>query len=899
MTRESSAIKTLDWVCLLILSVLPLIVFWPETTGREVWAAGDFSEYHVPSMAVASQLWRHHILPLWNPYLTGGTPLLAAQQSAVLYPLHIVLWLTMSPWSSMVWTVLIHFSLAGVFTFLFLRSLKLNPLPSTLGALVFTFSGFSMSQLGHLGSLRALPWIPLTLFSVNRWMETRKSRYLALIACSTGLLLLTGFPQVIVYALLLTGSYLLLIRPLGKSASLWALTAFALGFGLSMIQSYPTAAMWSTREFLRPGEGMYANAMSYSFHPAYLLTMLFPLARGCCFSEMVGYIGVAPLLLAFCGMLGLGEKEETTTRRFFTFWAGIALLLAFGRFLPLLAELIFHIPTYGSFGLVSKHMMEFDFSLAVLSAYGLEDLLKKRAFRRWNSPLNLSIYLFLVFVIFLAFRTPFTGDAVPTHWNPSFQEVGKPLLFLIASVLFIILARLTPRKWSILLAAVLILLGTGDTLDFGLKIYPRPGASPKFFSTSPATADYIHQQISNLNPARMIAFEASGVLLERSLAKNLLATNYNGLYSVESLLAHEGLQLRRFNQVFEGKIPPWGLVDNQAIDDVGFRRQLDLYGTRFLLIKSSDSSVLAKYFPRVLVTDQVTVFENRRAKPRLFVVAPPPTDSSGVKRFGPALEMVNHQLIRIRQNPQAAPQQVLLTWWKCREPLQENYALSIAYHSKKGELVQTTSHPLGSQVEGDSVPSSLWSCPGNYVDEFVLPEGFLRDREPTSTVEFQITGSSSSAKFHQLMVIESNRAVSESFPEDSSSDLSPLEEAARDEFGRMWSFNPGPGRTVQLTRYEGYSVEANVEFDSAGVLVHSTNDVSGWRAWIDDRETTIFRVDGYLQGISVPAGKHFVKFQYEPVSFKVGLTISGLSGLLLIGMCLLQRRPRPKHFEQE
>lgn len=58
----------------------------------------------------------------------------------------------------------------------------------------------------------------------------------------------------------------------------------------------------------------------------------------------------------------------------------------------------------------------------------------------------------------------------------------------------------------------------------------------------------------------------------------------------------------------------------------------------------------------------------------------------------------------------------------------------------------------------------------------------------------------------------------------------------------------------------------------------------GWKATIDGKETSIFRVDYTLRGVAVPKGKHTIEFKFEPQVVKTGSTIALFSS---IGMVLL------------
>ena len=58
----------------------------------------------------------------------------------------------------------------------------------------------------------------------------------------------------------------------------------------------------------------------------------------------------------------------------------------------------------------------------------------------------------------------------------------------------------------------------------------------------------------------------------------------------------------------------------------------------------------------------------------------------------------------------------------------------------------------------------------------------------------------------------------------------------------------------------------------------------GWHAYIDDTdtETPIIRTNYVLRGLSVPAGKHTIRFTFHPASFYIGKTLQMLAGLVLL-----------------
>jgi Bacterial membrane protein YfhO len=54
----------------------------------------------------------------------------------------------------------------------------------------------------------------------------------------------------------------------------------------------------------------------------------------------------------------------------------------------------------------------------------------------------------------------------------------------------------------------------------------------------------------------------------------------------------------------------------------------------------------------------------------------------------------------------------------------------------------------------------------------------------------------------------------------------------------------------------------------------------GWKAYIDEKETPIVKVNYLLRGLSVPAGNHKIRFEFKPDSYYTGAKLSLISGII-------------------
>jgi hypothetical protein len=93
-----------------------------------------------------------------------------------------------------------------------------------------------------------------------------------------------------------------------------------------------------------------------------------------------------------------------------------------------------------------------------------------------------------------------------------------------------------------------------------------------------------------------------------------------------------------------------------------------------------------------------------------------------------------------------------------------------------------------------------------------------------------------------------------------------------------------PAPTVRILQYHPEWVEIGVETRYPGVLVLGDAWFPGWRAQLDGARVSILRADLILRAVEMPPGSHRVRFEYRPLSFRLGLIASGLGVSVLAAL---------------
>jgi hypothetical protein len=343
-----------------------------------------------------------HGIPLWNPYLFGGLPYVAAMHGDIFYPTFLLRMLLPTD-VAMTWSFIIHLFLAGCFTYVFLRAWGLGFFPALLGGLAYMLGGpiASYAAPGHDGKLYVSALLPLGLWTLMKGIRDGRQWAWGLLALVVGLAVLSPHPQLLQYMLLTCGGFALYLAfasieqadgSLAKLERRVAVQRLGLAFGAVLLGALIGAVQYfPVREYVpfspRAGGRDYAYATTYSLPLEELFNMYLPQFTGI-LDQYWGrngihfhseYLGAGALMLA-----GAGLRSER--RGFRWFWIGaliVSVLWALGGSTPFYRLIYALVPGSKFFRAPSTILYVVAFSVAVLAALGTERLLAARVSVRY------------------------------------------------------------------------------------------------------------------------------------------------------------------------------------------------------------------------------------------------------------------------------------------------------------------------------------------------------------------------------------------------------------------------------------------------------------------------------------------------------------------------------------
>ncbi len=570
----------------------------------------------IPWRKIVIDQWKKGKIPLWNPFSFSGSPLAANIQAGAFYPLNIFFFALPFPAA---WTLIILFQpvLAGVFLYVYLRHRHMSQQASFLGAVTWSFSGFSIAWLTWGTIVHAALWLPVMLLSLDKLIfEKARTRWFFALVCAVSFALFAGHMQVAFYVILAAALYAvwqLQLLSEGARRRTAVRTLLCAGAAVLII----TSIQWVPLVRLVFSSGRLSELENWTragwFMPwQHLVQFLAPDFFGnpttlnywgeWNYGEFVGYVGIVPLLFA---ALAFTKKDRESA-----FWK-IVLLGSLVFLLPNpVAKLPykFYVPFISALQ-PTRLMVLVSFSLAVLAAFGLDRFLK--------FPKKSVVAVVLVFFFLIGGLWAYTSFSENVNLAVAKRNLILPTLMLVGGSVLTLLWRSYPlKRFSAVLLICIVGLMYIDLLRFGWKF--TPFTDTKYFFPKTAVIDFLQNQ---KKPFRVASTD-----------ERILPPNVSAYFGIESIEGYDPIIFKRYEEFVaaseRGKpdtTPPYGfnrIVTPHSLDSP----LVPLFNARYIL---SLADLHKTYLKKVFQEGETRIYEDARALSRVYFVEEVRQEKSG------------------------------------------------------------------------------------------------------------------------------------------------------------------------------------------------------------------------------------------------------------------------------
>lgn len=178
-------------IAILSLALLLTVLFWGPLWLGYGFIGGDLYPYFFPQKTFLADRLHAGEFPLWNNLTGFGYPVLGESQTGAAYPPYVLAYYLLPVNTAYNIQHLLHYVLCFVGTWLFARRIGLGISGAILTAIVFTYGWFPPRSCLEWAIVTGA-WMPMALWCVESFIQTRWWRYAIGLSVVLGLQLLAG-----------------------------------------------------------------------------------------------------------------------------------------------------------------------------------------------------------------------------------------------------------------------------------------------------------------------------------------------------------------------------------------------------------------------------------------------------------------------------------------------------------------------------------------------------------------------------------------------------------------------------------------------------------------------------------------------------------------------------------
>ncbi|MBI1765516.1 MAG: YfhO family protein [Acidobacteria bacterium] len=930
------------WLSATVFILAPLLYFFPAVLGQVTLAPGDGWSQIFGIRVLIGQMLQQGMLPLWNPYIFAGMPLLASIQPGALYPPTWV-FAVFSPQAAMNLMVITTYHLALLGAYLYARRIGQTRLGALVAGLAFAFGGYLVAHLGHTNRIAAAAWLPWILLALEELHQRARWRWVTLGALFIALQLFAGEPQMTCYTIIVAGAYTLFTLFLREQQEqpwryLGALAAMGLcGALLSMIQLLPEREML---HFSERAAITYEYFSQFSLPPRQILGFFFPYYFGGAAldpykvpywgrwnpTETAGYVGMLTWLLA---LVTLCRWRKTALQWFWLAWAVVAVGLALGDNLPFgLYHFLHNVPVYNLFRAPGRHLLEFNLALGLLAGFGITTLTELEARARWRlvglSSAVLGGIVAVAVVIYCFFDERLVMDLPLPPEAGSFAnpDIYYPVVFFGLGVLAL---AAYARKPNALISVAIVALVLLDAMSYGFSYEWRlPSFNMRERLADAPSVKFIKEREKDLNAFRILSQSPQPF---KDGYEMLDFPNVSIVRGLQSVNGYDPLRLTRTTDI-AGQMTLEGWVEDLSAfnpEHSGY----DLLNVKYLLCEQASkdtvtyegikfngepSTLQLKPGVRTVFKKHATInelaFVSAMGSSPQFTTGTPVV---GIKLFTTDGRVIEQQMQAGRDTAEWAYDRAdvkavikhdrakVIESWPEDGYQGHRYLARFKFDRVTIEQIELTYLPT--EADLTITRAAVFDSETNNsfaLDVLNIPEERWQRLQQFGTVTvFENKHFLPRAWFVRRLQMSTTAEVLRAIKTGKLGDgaaYDPREVALfeKELYGKEQLDLPAPGdpagAEVKITRYEPQRLELQTKHAQPGFLVLSEMYYRGWDAFIDGRRVPVERVNYALRGLSVPAGEHRVEFLFRSPSFNQGARLAGLGVLILLLGAIAGRR---------
>jgi len=658
-----NSIKKRDLFTIGALLTVVICFFWKAVFLKGFFFHGEISLQFIPFIKYGVASIKSGVLPLWISAMDIGYPYIASTQTnPCFYPLNFLFYM-LPAHIACNYTIVLHFFLLLLFTYLYVKSIKLSNIAALSASIIFTFGGFIVTRVNLLFIIEAAIWLPLILLFIELGFTRNKKMFFVWAGIAFGVQFMAGaqlwfYTLITVFFYIMYKFILFLKKDKNRSFKNNALNhmlipflfVFFVGLSVCAIQFLPQYEL-SKYVGRASGDMTFKVAGELQLCPEEIISFAFPKYFGTRLNQSyVGrsfpvseysYFGIYGLLLILIGVCYQKKKREYP---FYLFMAITALLLAFGKY-SFLYFLQYQLPGFNCLRYPMRYLYLFNFAMAIFAGYGIDyisdgdtDIIYKINKKLMAGIISLGLFIYAGGILFgdtlIIFGKKILENLIHVN-DPAILESryytrltgiinqAKDVTIFIQPIAFAVMAIIVFYLWkkkTLATRSLRYFLVAGIAADLFLQFGNyNPLISKDYYMSRPEILKFLQK---DKEPNRIIVladkyFKAIPYegwtfkdLKSHHLSKEALPWNWGVPYGINNISRGTSVPVRRYTQF---------LYDILNINDENFMTKLNLLS---LINVKYIISAEEFYHPalKLVYKSEMNVYENKNVLHRAFLV---------------------------------------------------------------------------------------------------------------------------------------------------------------------------------------------------------------------------------------------------------------------------------------